>query len=163
MFPSATGDMFECTVQEAARAFLLRFVVAGAAVRYRAVHRLEVADIVALDVALPRNARAWFEQLPPDIDDACLHKLYYGHFLCHVFHQDYVVKPGVDPHALEQRMLALLDRRGAEYPAEHNVGHLYPAKPALEAFYRRLDPRNQLNPGLGKTSKARFWQHGIQA
>jgi D-lactate dehydrogenase len=137
---------------------LLRFVVAGAAVRYRAVHRREVADIVALDVALPRNAREWFERLPPDIDAACLHKLYYGHFLCHVFHQDYVVKPGVDPHALEQRMLALLDRRGAEYPAEHNVGHLYPAKPALEAFYRGLDPRNQLNPGLGKTSKARFWR-----
>jgi D-lactate dehydrogenase len=158
MFPSATGDMFECTAQEAARAFLLRFVVAGAAVRYRAVHRREVADLVALDVALPRNTREWFEHLPPDIDAACLHKLYYGHFLCHVFHQDYLVRPGVDPHALEQRMLTLLDKRGAEYPAEHNVGHLYPAKPALEAFYRELDPRNQLNPGLGKTSKARFWR-----
>src|SRR5690606_3914151 len=76
-FPSATGAMFECTEQEAARAFLLRFVVAGAAVRYRAVHRREVADIVALDVALPRNTREWFEELPPAIADACLHKLYY--------------------------------------------------------------------------------------
>jgi D-lactate dehydrogenase len=157
-FPSATGAMFECTEQEAARAFLLRFVVAGAAVRYRAVHRREVADIVALDVALPRNTRDWFEKLPPAIADACLHTLYYGHFFCHVFHQDYLVKPGVDPHDFEKRLLALLDRRGAEYPAEHNVGHLYPAKPALAAFYRQLDPRNQLNPGLGMTGKARFWR-----
>ena len=151
------GAFFECTADEAAKAFLHRFAVAGAAVRYRAVHRQSVEDIVALDIALPRNAEEWVETLPAGIEAAILHKIYYGHFFCHVFHQDYVVKKGVDPHALEQRMLALLDRRGAEYPAEHNVGHLYRAKPALVDFYRALDPRNQLNPGIGQTSKARFW------
>lgn len=154
------GAFFECTAQEAAKAFLHRFAVAGAAVRYRAVHRESVEDIVALDIALPRNAGAWVETLPAGIEATILHKIYYGHFFCHVFHQDYVVKKGVDPHALEQRMLALLDRRGAEYPAEHNVGHLYRAKPALADFYRALDPRNQLNPGIGQTSKARFWGEG---
>jgi len=50
-------------------------------------------------------------------------------------------------------MLSLLDRRGAEYPAEHNVGHLYEAKPQLRAFYECLDPTNSFNPGIGKTSK----------
>jgi D-lactate dehydrogenase (quinone) len=54
-------------------------------------------------------------------------------------------------------MWALLDRRGAEYPAEHNVGHLYAAKPAMARFYRELDPCNQLNPGIGQTSKHRHW------
>ncbi len=157
IFPSSSGDMIECTAQESARAFLLRFAVAGAAVRYRAVHRSAVEDIVALDVALPRNARVWMETLPPELEEACIARLYYGHFFCHVFHQDYLVKPGVDPHTLEEKMLALLDARGAEYPAEHNVGHLYPAKPALTAFYRALDPRNQLNPGIGRTGKARHW------
>lgn len=156
-FPSAQGDVFECTASEAAKAFLHRFAVAGAAVRYRAVHLKEVEDIVALDVALPRNAREWVEELPDEIEDAILHKLYYGHFFCHVFHQDYVVRKGVDCHALEAKMLALLDRRGAEYPAEHNVGHLYAAKPALADFYRSLDPRNQLNPGVGRTERARHW------
>jgi D-lactate dehydrogenase len=156
-FPSAQGDVFECTPQEAAKAFLHRFAVAGAAVRYRAVHRDTVGDILALDIALPRNSRAWQEELPADIEAAILHKLYYGHFFCHVFHQDYVVKKGVDGHALEAKMLALLERRGAEYPAEHNVGHLYAAKPALAAFYRSLDPRNQLNPGIGQSSRARGW------
>ena len=33
---------------------------------------------------------------------------------------------------------ALLDARGAEYPAEHNVGHLYEAKSALADFYRSI-------------------------
>ncbi|MBO9575742.1 MAG: D-lactate dehydrogenase [Sphingobium sp.] len=153
-FPSSH---FECTPREAAKAFLHRFAVAGAAVRYRAVHRDAVGDIVALDVALPRNTRDWVEDLPEEIEGAVLHKLYYGHFFCHVFHQDYVVKKGVDCHALEAKMLALLDARGAEYPAEHNVGHLYAAKPALADFYRALDPRNQLNPGIGHTSRVRCW------
>lgn len=52
-------------------------------------------------------------------------------------------------------MLAILEARGAEYPAEHNVGHLYQAKPPLKAFYQQLDPTNRFNPGIGKTTRAK--------
>lgn len=158
IFPSASGDWFRCTGDEGAKAFLHRFAAAGAAVRYRQLHPRTVADIVALDVALPRNTRAWFETLPPAITERLLHRLYYGHFFCHVFHQDYVVRSGADPLAIEHEMWALLDARGAEYPAEHNVGHLYPAKPALAAHYRALDPCNCLNPGIGQTSREPGWR-----
>ena len=152
-FPSANGDSFECTEAEGEAAFLHRFAAAGAAVRYRAVHPQEVEDIVALDIALPRNCTEWTEQLPEAIEQPILHKLYYGHFLCHVFHQDYIVAKGHDCMALEQAMLPLLDARGAEYPAEHNVGHLYAAKPALRAHYAALDPCNIFNPGIGHTPR----------
>jgi D-lactate dehydrogenase len=101
---------------------------------------------------------AWFEKLPPDIEAPILHKLYYGHFFCHVFHQDYIVAKGHDTQALEERMWELLDARGAEYPAEHNVGHLYHAKPALAAHYKQLDPCNTCNPGIGRTSKCMHWR-----
>src|SRR5690606_24495873 len=124
---------------------------------YREVHRDRVEDIVALDVALRRNDRDWVETLPPAIEDALVAKLYYGHFFCHVFHQDYIVKKGHDPLAIEHAMWGLLDRRGAEYPAEHNVGHLYRAKPALERHYRALDPTNTFNPGIGQTSRQKHW------
>lgn len=154
------GDHFECTAQEAAKAFLHRFVAAGAAVRYRAVHAGEVEDIVALDVALPRNTLQWVEQLPPTLEASTIHALYYGHFFCQVFHQDYIVRKGTDPIAFEHAVWALLDARGAQYPAEHNVGHLYVAKPSLADFYRDIDPRNQLNPGIGHTARARNWAHG---
>lgn len=160
MFPSAQGDFLECTADEGTAAFLHRFAVAGAANRYRAIHAREVEDIVALDIALRRNDRDWVEHLPPEIDAAILKKLYYGHFFCHVFHQDYVVAKGQDCLALEHAMWHLLDGRGAEYPAEHNVGHLYKAKPALAEFYRGLDPTNTLNPGIGQTPKAAHWQGG---
>lgn len=49
-------------------------------------------------------------------------------------------------HALKEEMLEILNTRGAEYPAEHNVGHLYKAKPQLKAFYKATDPTNTLNP-----------------
>lgn len=158
LFPgSEAADYFECTVTEAAKAFLHRFVAAGAAVRYRAVHRDKVEDIVALDVALPRNTREWQETLPAELAAQTIHALYYGHFFCQVFHQDYIVRKGTDPLAFEHALWALLDARGAQYPAEHNVGHLYVAKPSLAQFYRSIDPRNQLNPGIGHTSRQRDW------
>ncbi|MFU9138194.1 D-lactate dehydrogenase [Erwinia tasmaniensis] len=156
-FQQADGAYFECDKEEGAKAFLHRFAAAGAAVRYHAVHRDEVEDILALDIALKRNDRDWFERLPAEFDDVLVHRLYYGHFFCHVFHQDYIVKKGVDAHALKEKMLAILAARGAEYPAEHNVGHLYEAKPQLRAFYQQLDPTNSFNPGIGKTTKAKHW------
>lgn len=73
--------------------------------------------------------------------------------MCHVLHQDYIVRKGVDIKALKAQMLELLEKRGAEYPAEHNVGHLYKAKPDLADFYKSFDPTNSMNPGIGKMSK----------
>ncbi len=149
------ADFFECTAREAKIAGLHRFAAAGAAVRYMAIHANEVEDIIALDVALRRNDQDWLEKLPPEIENQLVHKLYYGHFMCHVMHQDYVVKKGADPKALKAAMLDLFDQRGAEYPAEHNVGHLYKAKPDLAAHYKCCDPTNSFNPGIGKMSKVR--------
>ena len=152
-----SGDYFECDAEEGRKAFLHRFAIAGAAIRYREAHRSRVEDIVALDIALRRNDREWVETLPAELEEQIVHKLYYGHFFCHVFHQDYIIKKGVAALDMEHRMWALLDQRRAEYPAEHNVGHLYVAKPALAGFYRELDPTNTFNPGIGHTSKQRGW------
>ncbi|MEX0349513.1 MAG: D-lactate dehydrogenase [Paracoccaceae bacterium] len=154
-FAERDGDFFECSDREAKLAALQRFAAAGAAVRYMAIHKDEVADIIPLDIALRRNDRDWYEQLPQEIEEQLVAKLYYGHFMCHVLHQDYVVRKGADAKALKAQMLEILDKRGAEYPAEHNVGHLYPAKPDLAEFYKCCDPTNSFNPGIGKMSKAR--------
>lgn len=154
---STSGAFFECDAEEGRKAFLHRFAIAGAAIRYREAHRSSVEDILALDIALRRNDRDWVETLPQEMEEQIIHKLYYGHFFCHVFHQDYIVRKGIDPIEMEHRMWKLLDARRAEYPAEHNVGHLYVAKPALAGFYRELDPTNTFNPGIGHTSKKKHW------
>ncbi|ASF42890.1 D-lactate dehydrogenase [Capnocytophaga endodontalis] len=155
---SSKGAFIECDAKLAQAAMLLRFAVASAAIRYRSVHEDEVEDIVALDIALRRNDENWFEKLPPELDAKILHKLYYGHFMCHVFHQDYVIKKGYNCEEIEEEMLKILDTRGAQYPAEHNVGHLYHANDDLKKFYNSLDPTNSFNPGIGKTSKKKDWK-----
>lgn len=147
----------ECTDAEAERAFLLRFVAAGAAIRYASLKDGAVGGLVALDVALPRNCTDWVEQLPDDIGSQLVARATYAHFFCHVFHRDYLVRPGCDVEAVKQRLLDRLAAQGAEYPAEHNVGHHYAAKPELASFYMTLDPCNSFNPGIGKTSRKAGW------
>jgi D-lactate dehydrogenase len=147
------GAYFECDDNEASSAFLNRFAAAGAAVRYHTLYEKDLGDILALDIALKRNELNWVEKLPAHIQEQIDVSLYYGHFFCHVFHQDYVLKKGADAHEVKTAMLALLDTRGAKYPAEHNVGHLYKADSPLQDFYRKLDPTNTFNPGIGKMEK----------
>ncbi|HHY50507.1 MAG TPA: D-lactate dehydrogenase [Alphaproteobacteria bacterium] len=157
IFPSDTGDFFECDEEEAAAAFRNRYAVGGGSVRYRAVHADRVENIVALDLALPRNSLDWRETLPEGVEQHIERRILCGHFLCHVFHYDYAVKKGTDWMALEHRIIEHLEGRGIEFPSEHNVGHLYRAKPVLAEFYRSLDPTNTMNPGIGQTSKRQHW------
>jgi D-lactate dehydrogenase len=118
--------------------------------------------MMTVDVALRRNDEVWFEELPAELEELIADKFYYGHLFCHVMHQNYVLKKGVDAKQLKQQILASFDARGAEYPAEHNVGHEYAAKEDLKAFYKDLDPTNTFNPGIGKTSKLKHWSSGTE-
>ena len=147
------GGYFECNEEETRKAYLHRFAAAGAAIRYQTLNHKKLGDILALDIALRRNDEFWVEELPEHISKHIDKALYYGHFFCHVFHQDYVLKAGSDPKKVKADMLAVLDARGAKYPAEHNVGHLYEAEEGLKNFYKELDPTNTFNPGVGKMEK----------
>ncbi|PAU39075.1 D-lactate dehydrogenase [Vibrio coralliilyticus] len=146
-------EYFVCDADEGKKALLHRFAAAGAAIRYETIHSNEVEDILALDIALRRNDIDWVEQLPEEITKDLVMGLYYGHFMCHVFHQDYIFRKGADTKKIKQKMLELLTQKGAKYPAEHNVGHLYEAEKQLQEFYHSLDPTNTFNPGIGKMSK----------
>ena len=157
-FKKHEGDFFECTHKEGKKAVLHRFVAGSAIGRYHAIHQKEVGPMMSIDVAFPRNEKEWFENLPPEIEDQLEIKLHYGHLFCHVFHQNYIVKKGVDAKALKSKLLKTFDERGAEYPAEHNVGHEYSAKPVLINFYKKLDPTNVFNTGIGNTSKHKYWK-----
>lgn len=157
-FKKNEGNFFECTDKEGKKAVLHRFVAGSAIGRYHAIHQKEVGPMMSIDVAFPRNEKEWFENLPPEIEDQLEIKLHYGHLFCHVFHQNYIVKKGVDSKALKSKLLKTFDKRGAEYPAEHNVGHEYSAKPILINFYKELDPTNVFNTGIGNTSKHKYWK-----
>lgn len=101
---------------------------------------MKMKDILSLDITPCRNDTDWFKHLPTEIDSQLVYKLYYDHFICHVFHQDYIVKKGVNAHVLKAQMLELLQACEAQYPAEHNVGHLYKSPETLTRFYQQNDP-----------------------
>lgn len=146
-------DYFECDAQEQTGVLLHRFAAAGAAIRYQNLHQNETEEVLALDIALRGDDAEWVEELPQEISKHMVMALYYGHFMCHVFHQDYIFKKGTDIEAIKARMVQRLEARGAKLPAEHNVGHVYLAEPVLRDFYKQLDPTNTFNPGIGKQSK----------
>lgn len=156
----SSGTYHHCTEKEGDLVFLHRFAAAGGPVRFKNINNKITTDLVQIDVALRRNDHDWAETLiiPKELEDKVIHHTHLAHFLCHVFHQSYIVKKGTDPLAFEYAMWKELDKRRAEYPAEHNVGHLYFAKPALAKFYKKLDPTNAFNVGIGQTSRKKYWQ-----
>ena len=157
-FKIKEGDFFECTKKEAEKSILHRYVAASAIGRYHALNENKTGGMLSMDIAFPRNEKDWFEKLPSEINDLLDTKFCYGHLFCHVLHLNYIVKKGVDVEELKRKLLKTYDIRGAEYPAEHNVGHEYFAKPSLIEFYKKLDPTNFFNPGIGKTSKRKDWK-----
>jgi D-lactate dehydrogenase len=157
-FKDKKGDYFLCNENEGKKAMLHRYVSASAIGRYHNINKNKHGEMLSLDIAFPRNEKNWFEKLSPKIDELLEMKLYYGHLFCHVQHLNYIVKKGVDGEALKEKLLNTYKERGAEYPAEHNVGHEYSANPTLLKFYKKLDPTNFFNPGIGKTSKLKNWK-----
>ena len=157
-FKENNGDFFKCSDKEGNKAILHRFTAASAFGRYSAINEDKIGGTMSMDIAFPRNERNWFEKLPKDIDEMFDMKLYYGHLFCHVLHQNYIIKKGIDPEKLKKKLFKNYDSRGAEYPSEHNVGHEYEAKDILKKFYKDLDPTNTFNPGIGFTSKLKNWK-----
>lgn len=141
---------------QADAAFRLRFASAGATVRLRDLSggRCELA---AVDIAMPRDTTDWLLQLPEELEEQVQDRAIYGHFMCHVFHLDYVLKPGIRASVFEADLKKLVEDRGGQMPAEHNFGHLYEAPEHVAKFYRHLDPTNSLNPGVGRTPRGLNW------
>ncbi len=165
IFPSAEGDFFECDEEEAAAAFRNRYAVGGGSVRYRAVHADKVENIVALDLALPRNTIDWRETLPDGIEQFIERRIRCGHFFCQVFHYDYAVKKGTDWLAIEHRIIEHLNGRGIEFPSEHNVGHLYTGEAGagrllpLARSHQQHEPRDRADleaAELGLSCRSRW-------
>lgn len=155
--PGRGGSFFVCTEDEAKSAALHRFGASSAITRYFNMHRDDCAGMVTFDVALRRDDEDWLEVLPAEISDKLAASAYFGHFFCHVMHQNHVVKKGVDTTRLKRQMSKLLTDRGATLPAEHNFGRIYKMPAELEAHFRELDPWNVFNPGIGGTSPRKHW------
>ena len=92
-------------------------------------------------MAPPRNYSEWHSFFTDDIISEVAISFSMSHFFCMVFHWDFVLKKEADLDSVKKIILQKLDRIGAKYPAEHNVGHFYEADSNLAGFYKELDPK----------------------
>ena len=158
-FAGQTEQFFQCSKKEEKNAFLIRFAVGGCIIYYCESKNIDPnMRLVSFDVAFRRNDTQWLIDLPEHLKQKVMMESCCGHFFCFVSHQDYLLKDGVDAQQFKDEVLAYLEQRGAKYPAEHNVGHIYHASSGYEAHLKKLDPTNTFNPGIGKTSKSKHWQ-----
>ncbi len=151
-------DYFECDDLEGEDILLHRYVAGLAPKRSKIINNHNSGEVLALDVALPRNCESWYEIIPDLIFENSKESYQMGHFMCMVFHWDFLLKKDSNPDELKRKMLKRLDELGAKYPAEHNVGHIYKANENLTSFYKELDPRNSFNAGIGQLSKNKFYR-----
>ena len=136
-----------------------RYVAGGAPSRCKMLNKDKTGEILAFDVALPRNYDLWNDVIDESIMEFMAQDFKMGHFACMVFHWDFVLKKGANKEFVKDLILKKFDSINAKYPAEHNVGHLYKADSCLSSHYKNLDPTNTLNPGIGKLSKNKFYKN----
>jgi D-lactate dehydrogenase len=151
--PPGTIAAHRCDSSEAQSAMDFRFVAAAA---FKTYHVGKSQLGLSLDYAMRKNDFR-IPELPKDINP--LLRLRYIHFGCNVVHEDLVFEKGTDlDHVKKQIKHDLGHNYGIALPAEHGHGTEYAAPPETQERWKRLDPTNSLNPGIGGTSKKRNYK-----
>ena len=154
------GTYIICTDKERKSATTIRFVVANALNRYLALFNNPHYKMLSYDVAYARNDYDTLNDIiPENVQSAILYRNHVSHFFCHVQHQFYICDNSImSVEEIDENFKKMFKKRGAKYPAEHNVGHKYQAEGHLKQFYQKLDPTNTFNAGVGKMSKNKFYK-----
>ena len=101
------------------------------------------------DYALPANGG----QSPNFSSVPVLKRMRYSHFACNVVHEDIAFPPGVDVHAAKMELKKTVEHNcGGKLPAEHGHGTEYHAPDDTQKRWKKMDPLNVMNPGIGGLS-----------
>lgn len=138
--------IYECaSPSEAASLTAFRFVAAPAFKTWCIGQDLQGFSV---DYALPKNSGS-----APSLTSEPVKRMRYSHFGCNVVHEDLAYPLNVD--ALQAKMDL---KHTVEYschgklPAEHGHGTEYTAPPETQERWKRMDPLNVMNPGIGGLS-----------
>jgi D-lactate dehydrogenase len=136
----------ECqSASEAASLNAFRFVAAAA---FRTWCVGEGMQGFSVDYALPKNGGT-----APHLSYQPFKRMRYSHFGCNVVHEDLAFAPEVNvmEAKMELKMIVEHDCKG-KLPAEHGHGTEYSAPPETQERWKRMDPLNVMNPGIGGLS-----------
>jgi D-lactate dehydrogenase len=148
-------QVHDCSDQDAALT-AFRFVAAPA---FRTWCIGKGQQGISVDYALPLNRGQ-----EPNLSDGGtpeqggevatpLKRMRYSHFGCNVVHEDLAYPPGVDVHKAKHHLKAIVESQcKGRLPAEHGHGTEYVAPRETQERWKRMDPLNVLNPGIGGMS-----------
>lgn len=145
--PSGQVKYHVCQGWEEGRAGLFRFVVAPAFRTYCIGKGLQGLSI---DYALPKKHTS-FPALP-EKEYPIVNRWIYSHFGCNVYHEDIVYGPTIDVDAAKLEVKHAVEDTGGKLPAEHGHGTEYKAPKDMQERWKKMDPLNIMNPGVGGTS-----------
>ena len=136
----------ECeTASEANSLTAFRFVAAPA---FRTWCVGEGVQGFSVDYALPKNGGA-----APRITAKPLKRMRYSHFGCNVVHEDLAFGLDVDVQEVKMELKQTIEVEcGGKLPAEHGHGTEYHAPSETQERWKRIDPLNMMNPGVGGLS-----------
>jgi D-lactate dehydrogenase len=78
----------------------------------------------------------------------------YSHFGCNVVHEDLAYGLDVDIDKAKHELKDVVENKcGGKLPAEHGHGTEYKAPPETQERWKKMDPLNALNPGIGGLSE----------
>lgn len=116
----------------------------------------------SVDYALPKNDGS----SPPlhlnsGLEDNApnpVKRMRYSHFACNVVHEDLAYHPNVDMYKAKHLFKTIIEQKcDGKLPAEHGHGTEYIAPKKTQERWKKMDPLNVLNPGIGGLSeKARY-------
>ena len=147
--------VIECNDQkDAASLTAFRFVAAPA---FRTWCIGENAQGISVDYALPKNGGG----IPP-LDEGQpipLKRMRYSHFGCNVVHEDLAYALGVDTEKAKYGLKEQVEHVSkGKLPAEHGHGTEYHAPVEAQNRWKKMDPLNIMNPGIGGLSSKSKYQ-----
>jgi D-lactate dehydrogenase len=111
---------------------------------------------VSVDYALPKNGGE-----APVITGAeakPVKRMRYSHFGCNVVHEDLAYELDVDIHTAKLLFKETVEGKGGKLPAEHGHGTEYKAPKETQMRWKKMDPLNVLNPGVGGLPEGRQYK-----
>lgn len=150
--PDGHVRFYVCQNDERQQAIAWRFVVAPAFRTYCVGRGLQGLSI---DYALPKSHTEYptLEGNENPVRDRWV----YSHFGCNVYHEDLAFGPEVDVGAAKLAVKRAVEGIRGRLPAEHGHGTEYVAPKEMQERWKRMDPLNVMNPGVGGTSYNRTY------
>lgn len=129
---------------EKTRATLFRFVVAPA---FRTFTVGKGMQGLSIDYALPKNFKECAEL--PEKEYPIANRWTYSHLGCNVYHEDLVFRNDIDVEHAKHGIKHAVEVSGGKLPAEHGHGTEYKASKEMQERWKKMDPLNVMNPGVG--------------